>query len=112
MVRHEVAEAKAKGQITTTGPAVRDTPAASHPPQRRPGIAATLPGPPQPLMALLGTPVVLHLRYGELVRGTLVKLFNYELVVRIADGKDAVIMKHGVDWIEPVQPEAAPAGGF
>jgi hypothetical protein len=44
-------------------------PPATLSPKRRPGIAATPPGPPQPLMVLLGTPVVLHLRSGESMRG-------------------------------------------
>jgi sRNA-binding regulator protein Hfq len=76
----------------------------SPPPQRYPGISATPPGPVQPLIALLGTPVVLHLRYGELVRGVLVKLYNYELVVRMEPGREVVVMKHAIDWIEPGVP--------
>jgi hypothetical protein len=83
---------------TTTRP---PAPIATLPRTRQPGIAATPPGPPQPLMVLLGTPVVLHLRHGEMMRGTLVKLFTYELLVRTSDGKDAIVMKHGIDWIEP-----------
>jgi sRNA-binding regulator protein Hfq len=76
-------------------------PAATLPPQRRPGIAATPPGPPQPLIALIGAPVVLHLRYGELMRGTLIKMFTYEVIVRIRAGVECVVMKHAIDWVEP-----------
>jgi hypothetical protein len=101
MVRHERSEAKAKGQATTAGPALHEPPAAAHPPRRRPGVAATPSGPPQPLMALVGMPVVLHMRYGELVCGVLIKLYNYEMVVRTDTGCEIVAMKHAVDWIEP-----------
>jgi hypothetical protein len=82
-------------------------PASSLPPRKQPGIAATPPGPVQPLIALIGTLVVLHMRYGELVRGTLVRLYNYELVVRTSAGVDAIVMKRAIDWVEPAE-EGAP----
>jgi sRNA-binding regulator protein Hfq len=57
--------------------------------------------PPDPLGALVGAPVTLSLRGGNTLRGVLVTLYKYEMVVRLGDGKDAIVMKHAVDWIEP-----------
>jgi hypothetical protein len=111
MVRHEVAEAKAKDQTTTAGPAVRDTPAAAHPPRRRPGIAATPPGPVQPLIGLIGAPIVCHLRYGELVRGVLSRLYHYEIILRTPSGKELVVMKHAIDFAEAADESGDGADG-
>jgi hypothetical protein len=54
------ARPRQEGQPATPKPQARAAAAAATlPPKRRPEIAATLPGPPQALVALLGTPVVL-----------------------------------------------------
>jgi sRNA-binding regulator protein Hfq len=83
-------------------PTPTPTPPASPPPFRhKPGIAGTAPGPVQHLVAFVNQPVVFHLRYGEALRGLLVRMYAYELVLKLADGREAVVMKHAVDWIEP-----------
>jgi hypothetical protein len=40
----------------------------------------------------------------------LVQVWQYEFVVRTAGGGFVIVLKHGVDMIEPAKPEAMPAG--
>jgi sRNA-binding regulator protein Hfq len=57
--------------------------------------------PPKSVQALLNTPVVLHLRGGTQLQGVLVSVLTYEFVVKTGDNTYLIVMKHGVDMLEP-----------
>ena len=73
-------------------------------------IAVAVAGvPPKSVQALLNTLITLHLRGGTQLHGVLAQVWQYEFVVRCGDGTFRIILKHAVDMLEPVRPEAVPA---
>lgn len=45
-------------------------------------------------------PVVIHLRGGQTLSGELAGLDTFDVVLEREDGKQALIPKHAIDWIE------------
>jgi sRNA-binding regulator protein Hfq len=84
----------------------RDSHQAPVPPPRFPASSSGAPAhtatlPPKSVQALLNTPVVLHLRGGTQLQGVLVSVLTYEFVIKTGDNTYLIVMKHGVDMLEP-----------
>jgi sRNA-binding regulator protein Hfq len=88
-------ERRREGRAATTSP--------SKPPASSSGtsVAIAAPMPPKSVAALVNTPVTLYLRNGAQLQGVLAAVWQYEFVVRIADGGFVIILKHSVDMLEP-----------
>ncbi|WP_456471721.1 RNA chaperone Hfq [Methanocaldococcus sp.] len=55
------------------------------------------------LPAIRGLEVKIYLRNGEEIKGEILSISTYEIIVKTKEGKDLLIFKHAIDFIDYFQ---------